>query len=137
MNAQARKQVIEEIEASDARHFVILFRDYHAQYRGVYSYTAETDYIEKIIGQGPAKISEDMIEFYYKYNSGGKQFSKVPTKHFSVQCDAVTIHNIYWGQRKASSTNPIQNISGMNMASNAYQTPINSNTLRRDNKNGI
>ena len=88
VNAQVRKQVIEvkywllflktnliviknfkqEIEASDARHFVILFRDYHLQYRGVYSYTSETDYIEKLIGQGPQKISEDMIEKYYKYN---------------------------------------------------------------------
>ena len=47
---------------SEARHFVILFRDYHLQYRGVYSYTTETDYIEKLIGQGPQKISEDMIE---------------------------------------------------------------------------
>ena len=57
---------LKEIEASDARHFVILFRDYHLQYRGVYSYTAETDYIEKVIGSGPQKISEDMIEKYYK-----------------------------------------------------------------------
>jgi calmodulin-regulated spectrin-associated protein len=88
VNAQIRKQVIEvrkrfclttrtkkkvnffliekDIEASDARHFVILFRDYHLQYRGVYSYTSETDYIEKVTGQGPQKISEDMIEKYYK-----------------------------------------------------------------------
>jgi hypothetical protein len=36
------------------------------QYRGVYSYTSETDYIEKVIGQGPQRISEDMIEKYYK-----------------------------------------------------------------------
>ncbi len=57
---------IQEIEASDARHFIILFRDYHLQYRGVYSYTTETDYIEKIVGQGPQKISEDMIETYFK-----------------------------------------------------------------------
>ncbi len=55
-----------EIEASDARHFVILFRDYHLQYRGVYSYTSESDYVEKVTGQGPQKISEDMIEKYYK-----------------------------------------------------------------------
>jgi calmodulin-regulated spectrin-associated protein len=58
--------ITQEIENSDARHFVILFRDYHLQYRGVYSYTSETDYIEKVIGQGPPRISEDMIEKYYK-----------------------------------------------------------------------
>ena len=85
VNTQLRKQVLEvcfvvvvvndfasvffylkEIEGSDARHFVVLFRDYHLQYRGIYSYMPETDYIEKIVGQGPQKISEDMIEKYYK-----------------------------------------------------------------------
>jgi calmodulin-regulated spectrin-associated protein len=55
-----------EIEASEARHFVILFRDYHLQYRAVYSYSTETDYIEKIVGTGPQRISEEMIEKYYK-----------------------------------------------------------------------
>ncbi len=61
---------LKEIESSDARHFVVLFRDYHLQYRGIYSYSSETDYIEKIIGQGPLKISEDMIEKYYKWVHG-------------------------------------------------------------------
>ena len=53
---------------SEARHFVILFRDYHLQYRGVYSYTTETDYIEKLIKKKEKK-SEDMIEKYYKLAS--------------------------------------------------------------------
>lgn len=55
-----------EIEASDERHFIILFRDYHLQYRAIYSYTSETDYIEKVVGVGPAKISEDMVETFFK-----------------------------------------------------------------------
>ncbi|CAF0704892.1 unnamed protein product [Brachionus calyciflorus] len=140
VNAQLRKQVIEEIESSDARHFVILFRDYHLQYRGVYSYTSETDYIEKIVGQGPQRISEDMIEKYYKYNSGGKQFSPVQTKHLSIQCDALTIHSAYWQTRKAS--NPVTNVNQMTsnlgvlnhtQYSNFNQSPLanNGNTMRR------
>jgi hypothetical protein len=134
VNANVRKQVIEEIEMSEARHFVILFRDYHLQYRGVYSYTTETDFIEKVIGTGPQKISEDMIEKYYKYNSGGKQFSPVPTKHFSVQCDAVTIHSVYWASRKTSA--PVTNLTQMthsNSTLNVAHPSSNSshNTLRR------
>ncbi|RNA31308.1 patronin isoform X5 [Brachionus plicatilis] len=132
VNAQLRKQ---EIEGSDARHFVILFRDYHLQYRGVYFYTSEADYIEKIVGQGPARISEDMIEKYYKYNSGGKQFSPVQTKHLSIQCDGVTIHSAYWQTRKAS--NPVTNVNQMgynqSQYSNYSQSPMagNQGTLRR------
>lgn len=120
MNTPLRKQVLDEIEASDARHFIILFRDYHLQYRGVYSYLAETDYIEKIFGQGPSKITEDMIEKYYKYNSGGKQFSPVTTKHLSIQCDAITIHSQYWQTRKTSAANP-----------HLLTSPISSSTLSR------
>ena len=40
-----------------------------------------------------------------RYNSGGKQFSPVPTKHFSVQCDAITIQSSYWQNRKTSVNN--------------------------------
>ena len=60
----------------------------------------------------------------------------MPTKHFSVQCDAVTIHSIYWQSRKTS--NPVTNVAqiGMNVGgamNNFIQSPAsnNQNTLRR------
>lgn len=75
----------------------------------------------------------------FRYNSGGKQFSPVPTKHFSVQCDAVTIHSVYWGTRKAS--NPVTNVAQLGMGNNMGGMSANSimpspmssnhNTLRR------
>lgn len=81
----------------------------------------------------------------FRYNSGGKQFSPVPTKHFSVQCDAVTIHSAYWQTRKAS--NPITNVSNLMLnnsnlgamsaintsTANVMQSPMSSNynTLRQ------
>lgn len=76
-----------------------------------------------------------MIEKYYKYNSGGKQFSPVQTKHLSIQCDAVTIHSAYWQTRKAS--NPVTSVNQMgynqSQYSNYSHSPMagNQGTLRR------
>jgi hypothetical protein len=52
---------------SDARHFVILFRDHRLQYRAVYMYIHDTDIIEKLHGIGPNTITEIMVEKWYKY----------------------------------------------------------------------
>ena len=57
------------------------------------------------------KVTDAMIERYYKYNSGGKKFTQVwfmvlevyhcllfpqiHTKHLTVTIDAFTIHNRY------------------------------------------
>ncbi|CAF0751247.1 unnamed protein product [Didymodactylos carnosus] len=98
-NDRQREIVYREVELSDHRHYVILFRDHRLQYRALYAYIPDTDVIEKIHGQGPQIITEIMVEKFYKYNSGSKQFSNIPIKHFSIQCDAVVIHNDFW-QRK-------------------------------------
>jgi hypothetical protein len=45
-----------------------------------------------------------------RYNSGGKQFSPVPTKHLSVQCDAVTIHSVFWSSARKQSA-PVTNVT--------------------------
>ena len=38
---------------------------------------------------------------YYRYNSGGKKFTKIHTKHLTVTIDAFTIHNALWLGKKA------------------------------------
>ena len=38
--------------------------------------------------------------FFYRYNSGGKCFSQVHTKHLTVTIDAFTIHNSLWQGKK-------------------------------------
>ncbi len=57
----------------------------------------------------------------------------MPTKHFSVQCDAVTIHSVYWQARKASG--PMLNAAAVGSAGSGslVQSPLSSNhnTLRR------
>jgi hypothetical protein len=39
--------------------------------------------------------------FFYRYNSGGKCFSQVHTKHLTVTIDAFTIHNALWQGKRA------------------------------------
>ncbi|CAF1387872.1 unnamed protein product [Adineta ricciae] len=98
-NERQREIMIREIEASEARHFVLLFRDHRLQFRAVYMYIAETDMIEKLHGIGPNIITEVMVDKWFKYNSGGKRFTNIPIKHFSIQCDAVIIHNEFWQKK--------------------------------------
>jgi hypothetical protein len=109
VNDRIREQVCEEVERSTdkIKHFVILFRDSRLQFRGVYTFTPTTSdapaRIERLHGQGPREITEAMVEHFYKYNNGSKQFSQVPIKSFSVQCDAITILNHYWTQQSTAS----------------------------------
>lgn len=114
VNDRLREQVCDEVERhiDKVKHFIILFRDSRLQFRGVYAYvpamTSDTPArIERLYGQGPREITESMVENFYKYNNGSKQFSQVPTKSFSVQCDAVTIFNNYWTQQSAATKRTI------------------------------
>jgi len=111
VNDRIREQVCDEIEryTEKIKHFIILFRDARLQFRGIYTYIPTTTtsdspaHIERIYGHGPREITESMVENFYKYNNGSKQFTQVPIKSFSVQCDAVTILNNYWTQHSAAS----------------------------------
>jgi len=98
-NERQREIVCREIELSEARHFIILFRDHRLQFRAVYVYIPETDIIEKLQGIGPNVITEIMVEKWFKYNSGSKRFNNIPIRHFSIQCDAIIIHNEFWQKK--------------------------------------
>ncbi|CAF2927538.1 unnamed protein product [Rotaria sp. Silwood2] len=109
VNDRVREQVCDEIERNieKIKHFIILFRDSRLQFRGIYTFIPSTTSdlparIERLYGQGPREITESMVENFYKYNNGSKQFSQVPMKSFSVQCDAITILNSYWTQQSAA-----------------------------------
>ena len=39
---------------------------------------------------------------FFRYNSGGKKFTKIHTKHLTVTIDAFTIHNALWLGKKAN-----------------------------------
>ncbi|CAG2254163.1 CAMSAP [Mytilus edulis] len=94
------------LEGSEAHHFMILFRDHSCQYRSLYMYYTDTDFMIKLHGVGPNRITNSMIEKFYKYNSGGKKFTQVvSTKHLSVSIDAVVIHNSLWKTHKMAAKN--------------------------------
>lgn len=111
VNDRQREQVCDEIErhTDKVKHFIILFRDSRLQYRGIFAYIPSNNpdipsRLERLFGQGPREISELMVDKFYKYNNGSKQFSAVPIKSFSVQCDAITIGNQYWSQSATKRT---------------------------------
>jgi hypothetical protein len=35
----------------------------------------------------------------FRYNSGCKRFNNIPIRHFSIQCDAIIIHNDFWQKK--------------------------------------
>ncbi|CAF1445500.1 unnamed protein product [Rotaria magnacalcarata] len=106
-NDKQREIIVREIESSEARHFVLLFRDHRLQLRAIYMYIPETDIIEKLYGIGPNIITEVMVDKWFKYNSGGKRFTNIPIKHFSIQCDAITIYNDFWKKKLFTNMNKI------------------------------
>lgn len=117
VNREAKQKVLEKIARSEAKHFLVLFRDAGCQFRALYSYVPETDQVLKLYGTGPSQVDEVMFDKFFKwvqalhidsiaintnlhishrYNSGGKCFSQVHTKHLTVTIDAFTIHNSLW-----------------------------------------
>ncbi|XP_046402520.1 patronin isoform X4 [Ischnura elegans] len=118
VNKEAKARVLEEIARSMSKHFLILFRDAGCQFRALYSYSPEgigeegimgsspqvmQDQVTKLYGTGPRNVSERMFDKFFKYNSGGKCFSQVHTKHLTVTIDAFTIHNSLWQGKKAGN----------------------------------
>ncbi|XP_076361830.1 patronin-like isoform X2 [Tachypleus tridentatus] len=100
VNAETKKKVLEAISNSNSKHFLILFRDSGCQFRAIYSYNPEQEEIFKLYGTGPKVLGDPMMNGFYKYNSGGKCFTKVHTKHLTVTIDAVTLHNSIWQGKK-------------------------------------
>ncbi|KAL5289435.1 hypothetical protein ACFFRR_009524 [Megaselia abdita] len=102
VNRDAKQKVLEKIARSEAKHFLVLFRDAGCQFRALYSYWPENEQIVKLYGIGPSQVDEVMFDKFFKYNSGGKCFSQVHTKHLTVTIDAFTIHNSLWQGKKTN-----------------------------------
>ncbi|GIY43054.1 hypothetical protein CEXT_394511 [Caerostris extrusa] len=103
VNSETKRKVVEEIERSEGKHFLILFRDAGCQFRALYSYNPETEEVIKMYGIGPRFITDKMFDRFYKYNSGGKSFTQIHTKHLTATIDAFTIQNSLWQGKKASA----------------------------------
>jgi calmodulin-regulated spectrin-associated protein len=66
VNASSKARVLEEIDHSDSKHFLVLFRDAGCQFRGLYSYNPETEEVYKLYGKGPAQITPKMFDCFFK-----------------------------------------------------------------------
>jgi len=93
---------LDVIDRCDCPHFLLLFRDAKCQFRGLYAYYPDTEEVYKIYGTGPKQVTENMFETFFKYNSGGKKFTKIHTKSLTVTIDGFTIHNALWLGKKAN-----------------------------------
>lgn len=102
VNSETKRKVLEEIERSEGKHFLILFRDAGCQFRALYSYNPETEEVMKLYGIGPRIITDKMMDKFYKYNSGGKSFTQIHTKHLTATIDAFTIQNSLWQGKKTA-----------------------------------
>lgn len=67
VNRDAKKLVLEEINRSEAKHFLILFRDAGCQFRALYSYCPDTEEVAKLYGTGPKLVTDRMFDKFFKY----------------------------------------------------------------------
>jgi calmodulin-regulated spectrin-associated protein len=58
---------MQEISKSEAKHFIILFRDVGMMYRGLYTYNPDREEVFKIHGVGPRQLNDRMMEHFYKW----------------------------------------------------------------------
>lgn len=99
VNEPQKNKIVEEMEKSNANHFLILFRDSSCQFRAIYTMNPETEEMERLTGIGPRYISPEMVESIYKYSSDRKQFTAIPSKTMSMSVDAFTIPGHFWQKR--------------------------------------
>ena len=66
VNKEAKRRVLEEISRSEAKHFLILFRDAGCQFRALYSYCPEGEEVLKLYGTGPKQVTDRMFDRFFK-----------------------------------------------------------------------
>lgn len=66
VNRDAKQKVLEKIARSEAKHFLVLFRDAGCQFRALYSYNPEPEQIVKLYGTGPSQVDEYMFDRFFK-----------------------------------------------------------------------
>ena len=66
VNRDAKQKVLEKIARSEAKHFLVLFRDAGCQFRALYSYDPETEAVIKLYGTGPTNVYDVMFDKFFK-----------------------------------------------------------------------
>ena len=66
VNRDSKARVLDEINHSEGKHFLIMFRDAGCQFRALYTYVPERDEIVKLYGTGPKQVNDAMFEKFFK-----------------------------------------------------------------------
>ena len=67
VNREQKMRVLDEINRSESKHFLIMFRDAGCQFRALYSYTPErNDEVVLLFGRGPKQVTDRMFEKFFK-----------------------------------------------------------------------
>jgi hypothetical protein len=89
-----QKEVLKFLEESPHTNFVILFKGVlgRCDYKALYQHDVDGEVV-KILGPStaPEFIENEMVEHYFKYNSGNKEFVNLGAKSFSAITDAVAL----------------------------------------------
>ncbi|CAH8462484.1 unnamed protein product [Schistosoma mattheei] len=92
VNETMKRTALEALGCSDGKHFIILLKS-QCQYSGLYNYLPIIEKAIRISGTGPSKIENNMVDKYYKYDSGLKRFVEInSTSHMSTIIDAIQLH---------------------------------------------
>ncbi|XP_077118414.1 calmodulin-regulated spectrin-associated protein 3 isoform X3 [Ranitomeya variabilis] len=103
VNEPQKNKVLEDMDKSQANHFLILFRDSSCQFRAVYTFSSETDELTRLAGYGPRTINLTMVEEIFKYSSDRKRFTQIPSKTMSMSVDAFTIQGHLWQSKRPTT----------------------------------
>mmetsp|Transcript_7810 Transcript_7810/g.12496 ORF Transcript_7810/g.12496 Transcript_7810/m.12496 type:complete len:115 (+) Transcript_7810:1505-1849(+) len=101
-----REDVLARLEQHAGQNFMVLFRNEKGMrglnFRALYSYNIDTGEVMRMYGNGPTSIDESMVELFFKYDSGAKEFKPLPSKKFSVTTDAIALFPAFYPQRAHS-----------------------------------
>jgi len=100
VNENNRQKILPFLDSMDGGHYMILFRDNKQQFRGVYYFDVQVETLSKVAGVGPFTVVPNMVLHLYKYNSGKRTFTKIPSKTLSYGVEAFTLKNQIWNQKK-------------------------------------
>lgn len=66
VNRESKLRVLEKIARSEAKHFLVLFRDAGCQFRALYSYCPDDESVTKLYGTGPSQVDDLMFDKFFK-----------------------------------------------------------------------
>jgi hypothetical protein len=99
-NKKHREELVEVIHNNpDVSYFVILFKGELTRWdlQGLYEHDVSNQILKKTYGKSsaPEVITPGMVQIYYRYNSGTKEFKPLACKTITTTVDAVSLKTLH------------------------------------------